>query len=1782
MAQLDALNLAESLRARMVDFAVDDNFVRDSDLANIARDIWSGPATLGGLVSDLWVEGAFPSKTSPVTLDDLVVAGQFDADLRDVLHKAAAMPRDRLLYTHQHEAIGIAQSGTPGQQPAIVVTAGTGAGKTESFLLPILNDLYRNPPTNRRGGTRCIILYPMNALVNDQVDRLYGWLKEQTRTTLFHFTSETPEDIKAADDQDVPIWGPCRMRTRQEARGHETHSGHHIEGGPTPDIVITNYSMLEYMLCRPQDSIFFGPELRAIVLDEAHLYTGTLAAEITLLLRRLLLRCGRKPEDVLHFATSATLGSGDQDELKDFAGQVFGKPTQLIRLITGEPARTELTTQSPPDVAVTAADINARQWLDGPTIIDNQGDLELAISPSCKQLEEDLAILVSRNHLQTMDTEENRPAVVLRESLPAAPVVHQMEAILWDKKHVSLAELGEEIWGDDSPESLHAVIQLLQLTASARYAPTSYPLVPHRIHVMARPADCLSVCLNVHCVGNGKKLPSLGTVSAGYHDTCEFCSSRTLSLERCRNCGEWLLAGQEREKGAAIVASFPKVRRDEDDEDAAQHRLLFRPISDPDTVSGTVKYVDPDTGEFRGIGSAGTVHLNEHSGCPNCEADKSQITSFYSGAPLTLSILAETLLSELPEFPSPGGSNEWLPAQGRRLLAFSDSRREAARLGPMLTNQHEQQLVRAAIVESLGQGVDLNVVRRLQRDLERDKQDLEEPNISLAERQFLQNRVRQNEQDVARHSEGGSVEWWSQSLGMSALLGQVLDRATGDEHNVDRWSQAVWEDNRSEVTQRVKELLGRELARPNRGASLTLEPLGLIEVAYPGLDLMQPPNSFKGTLPTESVRRSVSEIWPGLLAALCDTLRTDGVVTLGNEDLDDGYDFGRILIGRWAAENEELRTQRGLIRFVGATQRQRRRQFAADVLRNCGMTDEDQISHFSERLLRACFNQLLEAAKGQQWPWLESGSRQTQSGITADAIRIKFFELSLRSPLRLFQCSKTGHVWPRSVAGCAPETGCCGTLEPVSDGDLDCDLLLGRRRREYQGSPIFKIGLWGEEHSAQLDPKENRRLQNLFKAGIRNVLSSTTTLELGIDIGGLNGVLMGNVPPGKANYLQRAGRAGRRADGSSVVTTFARPRPYDREVFQRIGAYLDAPLRRPMVFLDRERVVRRHIHAFLLGEFFRTVYSPDQHTGAMDAYGRMGAFCAMPRTGWWERGNSNKPQIQESDRTASLRMQFTAFLNELKAQNKSDANSQIDGLTVGTVMDVAPTDWAELIDDVATAFEDACSDWERDYLALLGQWEKADTRPQANALNYQLRLWGDTTVIEALSDRQFLPRYGFPIGVLKLRVARPDEEHDGRIREEDQFRLERQGLLALREYVPGSQLLAGGKLVTSHGILKHWTGEDIDTAVGFRGQYTKCIKGHLHYWKSQGPQPHCPFCGEVAGRSPTPYILPRYGFSAATWDPPKWSSATPESIGEVETVSASFTVAAGDYPIHDDFGSVAGLSARYRENGELLVYNEGRHKKGFAICLRCGYADSEREFKDGRVGLPSGFGGHSPLNAQRIRRGDRRGQFPICPTAAPVLRNQTLAASETTDVLLLDFTRCLFPHDLQNDETLVTTLGYALHRAAAQLLQLDSRELGVATMPAGAGGLGLGVLLYDNVPGGAGHVRELLAIGGEWLERAKAVLYVDESHDSRCQSACLECLLSFQTQNAMQQGLLNRRQAFSVLSSLLDGTQASESAEVSVESNVNNGEAMRQSATVAANEERIQRVANRRERRKRS
>lgn len=1758
MSQLDAIELSNTVKQRLVDFALDDHFVRDGKLTDICREIWSGPPEQGGLLSDLWIEGAFPAKASEESLEDLVAQGYFNADLCRHLDKRGVIPGQRLLYLHQRDAILEAQASYPGgAKPTLLVTAGTGAGKTESFLLPVLNDLFTNQNITE-AGVKCIILYPMNALVNDQVDRLYDWLQGQSNITLFHFTGETPEDRAIADREGIPQWDVCRMRTRREARGLETHDGKTIDltlspRGPVPDIVITNYSMLEYMLSRPQDAVFFGKALRAIVLDEAHLYTGTLAAEVTLLLRRLLDRCERTPQDILHIATSATIGENATlpEELEQFAAQLFTKDLPLIKVIRGKSERVSLPPVSPPQNQPEAEAIAESLWLMGPTIerdILKNEDRLVTNSQMCRALAKPLNLIVNELIVQeAMGRCENKPALLLYYTLEHSPLLHQLGSLLWERKQISLPDLAQHLWGTVDEDTKQATMLLLQMGAAARCSISDYPLLPNRIHLLARPTDGLVVCINSECTGPVYlKLTDMGCVAEGLHDRCTYCHCATLSLYRCANCGKWIVAGIQ-DRLSASLKPVPSLYFSKDVE-----LLALEPYP------GAIQLrVEVGTGSYDGHGSDKRLFfkINESQECPSCKSKESENWKPFAQSPsLAISILAESVLSGLPDFPAP--NNRWMPARGRRMLAFSDSRQSAARLGPRLTRQHELQVIRAAIVRCLDKSpvVDDSVIEETQNeilDLERQliSNDFSPPLRHLKEQKLEEARRRLTEYQV-----GGKIDQWMHALAEIPILQELIDAESALQHDAKAWlnnPEELWTKNFQHIQGQVKSLLAREFARPTQ-QQISLETLGLAEVTYPGLDTLALPAHIGGILPSRTVVEKLSAYWIAFLAALCDTLRTDGIVTLGSESEDKSYWFAT-LIGGWCAEEKELRSRS--VRFVGVTASQRRRIFAANVARKCGMLEED-VDRYSQLLLRAAFQQLQENA-GKSLMWMETQQRQSKEGDAVQAIRIRFSELGLRSPVKLYRCVATGHIWPREVAGCAPEAG--GTqLERVEGDELDKDPRIMRQRREFSNSPVFEIGLWAEEHSAQLSPKENRRLQDLFKAGLRNILSSTTTMELGIDIGGLNAVLMSNVPPGKANYLQRAGRAGRRSDGSSIVVTFCHPHPFDREVFLKFGTYLSSSLRSPNVFLDRKRIALRHSHALFLGNFFRYIYPPNTHVGAMRAFGDMGRFCGVALPARWEKVNDkpsvapytpdwkppvNAPWWDNDSNLPGLEGQFINFLSWIRDLGEEEMRPHLQKLFQDTGAAILLNDWEAYLNQIINDFIAAVHHWRVEFDSMFNVWQQIDSkitheRAQANALRYQMAALYEMTVIEALADQQFLPRYGFPIGTQRLRVIIPDERYPGKYREENRYRLERSGLVAIGEYVPGSQLLVGGKLVTSHGLLKHWTGAEINNYLGLRGQYTTCVNNHIYYKIEAKSLGTCPICGAEPKSNSREFLLPMHGFSSAAWDPPKISTDV-ERVGHTEQATITFVQREGaEIEEQDHFGGILGLRALYREDGELIVYNEGEWQKGFAVCLKCGYAESEKYLGDGQIKLPPSFEHHAPLTSSK------EDWFCWRSHEMPgVFRNNALAARETTDILLLDFSACL--KHLASNAEILWTLAQALEISGVKLLELDSRELGTLVIPAGEQGRGLGAVTYDNVPGGAGHVYELLKLGRTWLEEARRVMFVNEQHNTTCETACLDCLLTFDAQVPMRRGLLQRQLTIRVLDALLNGSELPQIAEAS-------------------------------------
>lgn len=1713
MSQLNTLSLRDALIRRITDYALDEHFVRDESLATALGEIWSGPPEAGGLGSDLWVEGAFPSTPAEGTMQDMVECGIVKKGLADQLDATGVFPLSLTPYQHQWRSIECAVRGTGNGdgKPAIVVTAGTGAGKTESFLIPMLNELW-DLPGKPGEGVSALILYPMNALVNDQVGRLDKWLAGQDRLSFFHFTSETPENATVADRRGLPSATGARFRTRKQARGLENGNGIPLAegGGPTPDILVTNYSMLEYMLCRPQDAVFFGSNLRVVVLDEAHIYSGNLAAEITLLLRRVLMRCGRSPEQVLCIATSATIGGGPK-ELSPFAATLFSKPLNLVEVIEGMPQRPPLEVEEAglPLASGIIKGLRENPLPDEETLVVECGEIRFrqASAESWNRWRAALASLVpgpALDEAMAQDDGDRLVGPMLARAVTRSPALAALQRVLWNEGNamrVPLRKLSDRIFGSSDSAAVEATRQILQVGAIARRRAGALPLVANRIHYLMRGPEGILMAFGD---SDAEGLVSLGKVrtvfSAGADPaTLDESASHPLTLFRCCQSGWWGVAGRQRDGHLDPVPSSTVLYGDEEESDAdgenppppGQTRIRFYSINElPERPRICF---DPATGRY---GGNGPIALWEVDYCPvsGTPLNAETIGWFAARARLQLSVLAETALAAMPEFPD--DTKAWKPARGRRLLIFSDSRAEAARLGPRLTRQHELQVFRAAVVDRIEQinlAASEEDLERLRKEISKDRAELETASAPM--RAFLQHRINQADDALRQMGEGGTVGDWANVVRESKIISELHYAPGGKDHRVGNGqAHEAWTSNKQAIQGSLASLLGRELARRPAWPNSSLETLGLVEVFYPGLRGLQAPTEILGILPSEAAAR-LEALWPDFLASLLDSVRNQGTITLGSEEADRDYQYGNGFLGKRFSAQQAFR--RSLIPLIGeqveGPRASRRNAFARNLLLVIGL-EEAKASELTRRLLDQAFSALAEGARANSLPWLrveENAPTNDDNAVTA--LQLQFSQLGLRRPSRLFRCGRTGQVWPRSVAGLY-HGAVSPCLTEASHEEIDADPRLGRRRRELRDWEGFKLGLWAEEHSAQLSPEENARLQNLFREGMRNILSSTTTLELGIDIGGLSAVLLGNLPPGKANYLQRAGRAGRRADGTSAVLGFARPSAYEREVFLEFGRYLDQDLRKPSVFLERAPLVRRHAHAWLLGEFFRNHSGIAAAAGAMDAYGKMGSFTGRALPALWKKGEP-KPDLTKTQPN-SISKDFLCYLDNLAEIDGAPLQPQLARLWAGCPnVNAEPASWRETIVKMREAYREAIGEWGNIFDDLLNGWieipangagatETGYLRAQANAIFYQLLALHKLTVIESLGDARVLPRYGFPIGLSRLRVQVADGPRN--TREEDQFRLQRDGMMAMREYAPGSQLLAGGQVITSRGLLKHWTGAMTgEEAWGLRGRFVKTNTGLFNYSVSAAPPQAPPTFGQAGNVRRGDFLFPRHGFTTAAWDPPRYGSDF-ERVGSVEVFTLAFESQEDcDLPI-PRFGNSLHCVATYRDGGELFLLNSGTNDKGFAICQRCGYAESEwKSGANGRTDLPRRFDLHAPLNAtHRVLRCWTEGE-------APVWRNHHLAAKQTTNLLKFDFGGCTVL-----DAELLYTIGQALRLAGAAMLAIDERELGLLDpAPDPVTGVYRSVILYDSLAGGSGHLAELShpenrAVHQAWMERVLALLAI--------------------------------------------------------------------------------------------
>jgi hypothetical protein len=1046
--------------------------------------------------------------------------------------------------------------------------------------------------------------------------------------------------------------------------------------------------------------------------------------------------------------------------------------------------------------------------------------------------------------------------------------------------------------------------------------------------------------------------------------------------------------------------------------------------------------------------------LYETPCCPHCESQSFRSLVFSDA--LLQSIVTETMLSHMPKADT--RLNRFLPARGRKIIAFSDSRAESARLGVHLTRTHEFQVFRFLLLDVLqsafnGRATSLKILETeiAQR---RDKIGLLSDPEEIA---YHQKKLDEDFREYTKQKSGlpinDCVERLAKHPGVGELWAERNDIKDGKDE------QSFWEHNQRKVAETLPLRLALEVMTPNI-QDTTLESLGLAKLTFPGLESIT--LGEEHYIELGKAYESLKPRFEALIEAFLYLLRRNRVI-VPEENNRELYNE-RQGIGSYAVwEGSGIRTQP-----MKVTNRSLLLRFAKRILERCNIGEPTE--ELALDLLKVVFGVLLKAAKNKSVSWLEySDAIQVDNGRMVEGFRIRYEELALVTPDQIFVNTETGHIWNFNCMGVVPEAEDAIRLVPFAEVNPEDLPKAALYRRMYSGGGeewerrIVSEGVWAQEHSAQLDSGRNRDNQTFFENGRLNVISATTTMEVGIDIGDLSGVFLGNIPPNRASYLQRSGRGGRRSDGSAITVPYARRHLYDQNAYLRFEEYLKMPFRKPTISLHKEKIARRHFGSFLVGLFFEEVPSFDNMPKGV--FISMADFCGL----------GNMPQ--KDDRNAAIyerkeNTPYDALVDFVRNWDPDRCLYMLNQIFDGTPLQAAS--WKEETNRFVEGLKKAVGEYLQETQRLFEDWNEVprEAKSARNAIRYAIKQRYDITMVALLADAQLLPKYGFPIEVRTLIAPKPGKS-------DSNFNFQRSGLQALREYVPGSVLLADGYFVESRGIVKHWSGADLgDKAFGRKLTFFECSHGHVAPLVDTDEK-ICRVCGDTEGFV-FDGLMPDVGYRTAEWEPPARFGGV-RRVGWIEVYT--------DFNKSETPEQKEHFVVHMQETANIYGVNRGNDGRGFAICTSCGYATSETAKAEGLEKLPKEFEKHAPLYMEK--------SSSRCQYATP-WRNINLATRIQTDAIILEPVQSIADKDL--GQAIVNTL----HLSGADILGLDEREIGVELLSEGDG---FRFLFYDTAAGGAGHTHDLaLNRYEEWIGAS-----IERLNRCSCQFGCIRCIVTLKT-----------------------------------------------------------------------
>jgi ATP-dependent helicase YprA (DUF1998 family) len=1532
----------------------------------------------------------------------------------------------------------------------ILVATGTGSGKTECFLWPIIANLFneaKNYPENFQvNAVRTLLIYPMNALVSDQLSRFRKvignaifqnkFINITNSTRIPHFgmyTSRTPyagnpndkrnkelyktykqhylidenADIKIQEKQKQIINGLKEINKYPSRYGNNgikkfidnLQNGIHTPSAydaelltrfemqkVPPDILITNYSMLEYMLMRQKLEsniwdctkkwVHLSPNNKIlIVLDEAHIYRGSSGGEIAFLLKRLFNRLDITTEKIQFVITTASLPSDEIDAIDLFYSSLTGKNSSCYKFILGE-KKTNVVNQ--------------------PLLIDEKklnfsSNLQTQINNS-KDLIKYFAKFSFGINLNENITPKDAKAW-LYDNLPKYEGFILLQNLFLEGPK-SYNEIKKEFYkrGLNSDESLDFLFKLISLAEK-----DSKILLPLKLHTFFRGLQGLYACSNPNCTyskfSETEKLP-IGKVISIPKDKCE-CGGKIYELVNHRKCGAlFFKVFIDPDIKNDSIRSFQYVftqRGLEDDNKSINEMLLYIPPKDYEQMKNDrVGYLDPFVGKlylskldnqnllrviYTNKPDSENTNMFIFSTCPKCRKrmNKGKPSDFATKGNIPFYNLTKAQF----ELQKPKSS---LINKGKKVLLFSDSRQNAANLALDLTMSSDSDAFRKAIV------------------LATQLLDKNEPShsLKLLYTAFVQVCLENN---------------------LNFFIGSSKDKLINDKKSfMNSFSYYKDLDNELKYSILVSSFSGIPDDYSEHLLSVIAEsPRSLQDY---GIGFIAPVDS------------KVESCWNSLKKKNINIQKSDLfeiIVLLFWEVIDSYMAIGDSIPDTIRAKLHNRNNSQYIRQSFGV-----KSDIQTDIDIKCFINLIKEQYNFDDSQITILFFAIKILFFAQQ-------TINPNLYIMLDSAKIQLTDKNFK----WYRCLKCGRLSPFKIGNFCGSCFRSDKLVTIKDSDLSrFDFWrLPVIRTLNNVSPIYSINT--EEHTAQLSHKESyteiqsrtedyeMRFQdiNVGEKGENSidVLSCTTTMEVGIDIGSLAAIGLHNFPPMRENYQQRSGRAGRRNIDVSTIVTFASGGNHDNFYFKNPEQMISGSPRKPWIDIGNPKIKQRHYNMLILNYIMGRPDIKKNYDGISD--------------------------ISVLKFFDNFSEEFITVANDF--QNKYDDFSALDS-----------------INEFNNIKE------------KINRYSVLYSLKSANSQN---------SAFDIFYTEGFIPSYSFPKNVVRFFV----EDINSKII----YAPERDLSIALSEYAPGRYITIDKTVFQSGGIYAIPRPKDYyDNQANFyfkENDYFKKIVACKScnyfglYDDEINKHKECPYCHDSLIEND---MLRPWGFA------PKYNDDNTSTNNEQQYTFSDppyYSYVPSDTP-KIQFNNTNIHYFKF-DNKQVLIVNMGKNKRGFNVCKSCGAAEVALQQKTDK-----------PPFSQPYRSGKLcHHNYGI---ARNIFLGYEFNTDMFMLDIVYDSTKLVGNFD-NNERPIINAALITLHevikKSISIVLDIDYNEISGGCRPriTRDGNSHLEMFFYDNLVSGAGYSSLIGTILEPVLENSRSILT-----DCECSRSCRNCLDNYWNQ----------------------------------------------------------------------